>query len=192
MNNPITIAQNNIRQHLSLMRKTKKDFVIKIREFSKVIEQVLRNNGKVFIFGNGGSAADSQHFAAELVVKLKNKRKAIPALALTTDSSIITAIGNDYSFKKIFSRQLEAFAKKEDVAIAISTSGKSKNIVDALRYCRKKKIKTIGILGSKGVPAKKFCDNFYLVPSNISSRVQEVHIIFWQTLCEVIESDFIV
>lgn len=192
MNNPITIAQNNIRQHLSLMRKTEKDFVIKIREFSKVIEQVLKNNGKIFIFGNGGSAADSQHFAAELVVKLKNKRKAIPALALTTDSSIITAIGNDYSFKKIFSRQLEAFAKKEDVAIAISTSGKSKNITDALRYCRKKKIKTIGILGSKGVPAKKFCDNFYLVPSNISSRVQEVHIIFWQTLCEVIESDFII
>lgn len=192
MNNPITIAQNNIRHHLSLMRKTEKDFVIKIREFSKVIEQVLKNNGKIFIFGNGGSAADSQHFAAELVVKLKNKRKAIPALALTTDSSIITAIGNDYSFKKIFSRQLEAFAKKEDVAIAISTSGKSKNITDALRYCRKKKIKTIGILGSKGVPAKKFCDNFYLVPSNISSRVQEVHIIFWQTLCEVIESDFIV
>ena len=188
MNNPITIAQNNIRQHLSLMRKTEKDFVIKIREFSKVIEQVLKNNGKIFIFGNGGSAADSQHFAAELVVKLKNKRKAIPALALTTDSSIITAIGNDYSFKKIFSRQLEAFAKKEDVAIAISTSGKSKNITDALI----KKIKTIGILGSKGVPAKKFCDNFYLVPSNISSRVQEVHIIFWQTLCEVIESDFIV
>jgi D-sedoheptulose 7-phosphate isomerase len=110
------------------MRKTEKDFVIKIREFSKVIEQVLKNNGKIFIFGNGGSAADSQHFAAELVVKLKNKRKAIPALALTTDSSIITAIGNDYSFKKIFSRQLEAFAKKEDVAIAISTSGKSKNI----------------------------------------------------------------
>ena len=128
MKNPITIAQNNIRQHLSLMRKTEKDFVIKIREFSKVIEQVLKNNGKIFIFGNGGSAADSQHFAAELVVKLKNKRKAIPALALTTDSSIITAIGNDYSFKKIFSRQLEAFAKKEDVAIAISTSGKSKNI----------------------------------------------------------------
>jgi len=192
MKNPITIAQNNIRQHLSLMRKTEKDFVIKIREFSKVIEQVLKNNGKIFIFGNGGSAADSQHFAAELVVKLKNKRKAIPALALTTDSSIITAIGNDYSFKKIFSRQLEAFAKKEDVAIAISTSGKSKNITDALRYCRKKKIKTIGILGGKGVPAKKFCDNFYLVPSNISSRVQEVHIIFWQTLCEVIESDFIV
>jgi D-sedoheptulose 7-phosphate isomerase len=192
MNNPITIAQNNIREHLSLMRKTEKDFVIKIREFSKVIERVLKNNGKIFIFGNGGSAADSQHFAAELVVKLKNKRKAIPALALTTDSSIITAIGNDYSFKKIFSRQLEALAKKEDVAIAISTSGKSKNIIDALKYCRKKKIKTIGILGNRGFPAKKFCDNFYLVPSNISSRVQEVHIIFWQTLCEVIESDFII
>jgi D-sedoheptulose 7-phosphate isomerase len=192
MKNPILVAENNIRQHFDIIKKTEKEFVLKIQEFSMIIKNVLKNKGKIFIFGNGGSAADAQHFAAELVVKLKKKRKAIPALALTTDSSIITAIGNDYSFKKIFSRQLEAFAKKEDVAIAISTSGKSKNITDALRYCRKKKIKTIGILGGKGVPAKKFCDNFYLVPSNISSRVQEVHIIFWQTLCEVIESDFIV
>jgi D-sedoheptulose 7-phosphate isomerase len=190
MTNSIVIAKNNITQHFSLMRKTEKDFVLKIKEFSMTIKGVLKNKGKIIIFGNGGSAADSQHFAAELVVKLKKKRKAIPALALTTDSSIITAVGNDYSFKKIFSRQLEALAKKQDVAIAISTSGKSENIIDALKYCQQKNIKTIGILGNQGVPAKKFCNNFYLVPSDIPSRVQEVHIIFWQTLCEVIEANF--
>lgn len=190
MKNSIIIAKNNITQHFSLMRKTEKDFVLKIKEFSMIIKGVLKNKGKIIIFGNGGSAADSQHFAAELVVKLKKKRKAIPALALTTDSSIITAVGNDYSFKKIFSRQLEALAKKQDVAIAISTSGKSENIIDALKYCQQKNIKTIGILGNKGLPAKKLCKNFYLVPSDTPSRVQEVHIIFWQTLCEVIEANF--
>ena len=161
-----------------------------IDEIIQIISSAFKQNKKVLFCGNGGSAADSQHFAAELVVKLKKKRKAIPALALTTDSSIITAVGNDYSFKKIFSRQLEALAKKQDVAIAISTSGKSENIIDALKYCQQKNIKTIGILGNQGVPAKKFCNNFYLVPSDIPSRVQEVHIIFWQTLCEVIEANF--
>ena len=190
MNNALVIAQNNIRHHFSIMRKTEKDFLLKIKEFSKIIKRTLINKGKIIIFGNGGSAADSQHFAAELVVKLKKRRKAISALALTTDTSIITAVGNDYSFKKIFSRQLEALAKKNDVVIAISTSGKSLNIIHALKYCQKKKIQTIGILGGRGLPAKKICNNFYLVPCNSPSRVQEIHIIFWQTLCEVIESNF--
>jgi D-sedoheptulose 7-phosphate isomerase len=102
MKNPILVAENNIRQHFDIIKKTEKEFVLKIQEFSMIIKNVLKNKGKIFIFGNGGSAADAQHFAAELVVKLKKKRKAIPALALTTDSSIITAVGNDYSFKKIF------------------------------------------------------------------------------------------
>ena len=125
-----------------------------------------------------------------LTVKMKKYRIGLPAISLTTDSSAMTAIGNDFEFSKIFSRQCEALMNKKDILISISTSGKSKNIIEALKYAKKKKIKILNILGSKGGIAKNYSDFNLIVDSSDASRIQEIHIIFYQNLCEIIEEYF--
>ena len=179
-----------IKLHEQILSEEKENIIKKNIEFLKIILLKLRKGGKLIIFGNGGSAADAQHFATELVVRLKKNRKAIPAISLSTDTSAITAIGNDFNFKYIFSRQIEALGKKHDIAIAISTSGKSENILFALKELNKKKIYSLGIFGNSGGNAKKLTNNHFSIKNNNPSRVQEIHIIFWQMLCELIEDKF--
>jgi len=184
------LVKKNILTHLSILQ-TEQNNIVKISNmFSKTLIDKIKKGGKILIAGNGGSAADAQHFATELTVRLKKNRKSIPALALTTDTSALTAIGNDFSFDKIFSRQLEGIANKKDIFIGISTSGNSKNIIEAFKFCKKNKIYSLGILGNSGGKSKKYLNSHYSVNFNDASRVQEIHIIFWQNICEIIEDYF--
>ena len=140
--------------------------------------------------GNGGSAADSQHLAAELIGRYKKNRKPIAGLALTTDTSTITAISNDFSFDDIFTRQIEALGRKGDILYAISTSGESKNIMNAINVAQEMKIKTIGITGNKKSEMNDKCDVTINVPANSPDRIQEMHIAVGQIICEIIENEF--
>lgn len=161
----------------------------KLELIAKLILSSFKKGGKILICGNGGSASDSAHFAAELVGRFKKERKALPAIALTTDTSILTAISNDYSFKKIFLRQVEAIGKKDDTLIVISTSGNSENILEALKAAKKIKIKTVGFLGKDGGAAKNFSDVYFIVNSNSAARAQEIHITAIHALAEIIENE---
>ena len=155
------------------------------------IRDCISTGGKLILMGNGGSAADSQHIAAELIGRFKKERKAIPALALTVDSSSLTALGNDYGFESIFSRQVEALANPNDAVVGISTSGNSKNIIRALSLAREIGAKTIGLMGNDGGEMKNCVDIGIIVPSNDTARIQEVHITIGHIICEIIEQDLI-
>lgn len=149
----------------------------------------LKNNGQIIIFGNGGSAADAQHFAAELVGRFQKERQAIPAIALNTNVSSITAISNDYGYEELFVRQLKAFLKNEDVVIGISTSGNSKNIINAINYAKSQGIKTISLTGNKGGKLADITDININITSNVTARIQEAHITVLHILAELIEND---
>jgi D-sedoheptulose 7-phosphate isomerase len=152
-----------------------------------IIVEAMRGGGKLLIFGNGGSAADAQHIAAELAFKMGRQRAALPALALTTDTSILTAIGNDRSFDFIFARQIEALGTRGDVAMAISTSGNSRNVVEAVKEARMMEIKTIGLLGAGGGEIASLVDLALIVPHHDTPRIQEVHIAIGHIICQLIE-----
>ncbi|WP_420407917.1 D-sedoheptulose 7-phosphate isomerase [Hoeflea sp.] len=149
--------------------------------------KALESGNKLMFFGNGGSAADAQHLATELTVRYKNNRRALAAIALTTDTSALTAIGNDFGFDQLFSRQIEAIGKSGDVAIAISTSGKSPNVTEALKAARSMGMVTIALSGKGGGEIPDLADHLMLVPSNTTARIQEMHILLGQMLCNAIE-----
>ena len=156
----------------------------------QMIESLEKGN-KIFFFGNGGSAADSQHLAAELVGKMfVEGRRALPAIALTTDSSNLTALGNDFGFETVFSRQIEALGKPGDVAIGITTSGQSPNVLAAVKTARTMGLKTIGFIGKDGGKLKGLVDIAIIVPSDSTQRIQESHITIGQILCELVEQHF--
>jgi len=162
-------------------------------EIEKVIQSIIqayKNNNKVIIFGNGGSAADSQHFAAELIGRFLFERISLPAIALSTDTSIITALGNDYGFEKIFSRQCEALVNKGDIVIGISTSGKSKNVLEAIMVSKDKGAITIGITGGDGGQLQDSVDIPLTVSSYSTPRIQEGHRIIIHIICELVEKHF--
>ena len=171
--------------------KTLKETQIKINEnideAASLIAKSLKSEGTIFWCGTGGSAADSQHIAAEFVGRFKKDRKPLSSIALTTDSSVLTCIANDYSYKEVFSRQINALGRKGDVMVAISTSGKSQNIKQALIQAKKMGIKTIGLLGNKGGVCKRFVDIPLIIPSKITARIQETHILIEHLLCELVE-----
>ena len=162
-----------------------------ILKAAHTIRDCLANGGKLLLMGNGGSAADSQHIAAELIGRFKKERKAMPALALTVDSSSLTALGNDYGFDTIFSRQVEALASPIDAIIGISTSGNSRNVIQALNLAREIGAKTIGFMGNDGGHMKNCVDIGIIVPSDDTARIQEVHITVGHIICEIIEQDLI-
>jgi D-sedoheptulose 7-phosphate isomerase len=147
----------------------------------------IQSGGKILFAGNGGSAADAQHLATELTVRYVKDRAPIAALALTTDTSTLTAAGNDYGFDYIFSRQIEALGNKGDVFIAISTSGNSPNIIRALESARQKNVLTVGLSGHDGGKMKEICDVCLIVPSDVTARIQEVHILIGHMLCGALE-----
>ena len=150
----------------------------------------LKNGGKILIFGNGGSAADAQHIAAELIGRYKTNRDGLAAIALTTDSSSITSIGNDFGFEHLFERQIKALANKNDVAIGISTSGNSTNVINALDMAKKLDCNTIGLSGQDGGRMTPLCDLNIIVPSSDTPRIQEIHIIIGHTICHLIDKEF--
>ncbi|MCL5673717.1 MAG: D-sedoheptulose 7-phosphate isomerase [Deltaproteobacteria bacterium] len=164
------------------------DTINRIQKFAELIIKSYQNGGKLFIAGNGGSAADSQHITAELVSRFYKERKALPAESLNVNTSNLTAIANDYDFSAVFSRQLEANAKEGDVFLGISTSGNSKNILNALKISKKLNIYTLGLTGKDGGEMANLCDNIIMIPSCNTPRIQEYHITIGHILCELIES----
>jgi D-sedoheptulose 7-phosphate isomerase len=150
----------------------------------------LKNGGKILIFGNGGSAADAQHIAAELVGRFKEKREGLASIALTTDSSVITSIANDFGFEDIFVRQIEALANPGDVVIGITTSGESKNVIKGLQFASKLKCYTIGFCGQENGILNNICDVNLPIPSNNTARIQEMHILIGHIICHIIDKNF--
>ncbi len=170
---------------------TKKDFVEEYAEdiinFGILLGKRLKLGNKVMICGNGGSAADAQHFAAEIVGRFEAERKAYPAIALTTDTSALTAIGNDYGFDKVFSRQVEGLGQKGDILIGISTSGNSQNVIEAVNVAKDMGIFTVGFLGKDGGKLKDIVDKAFIVRHQKTARIQETHLTLEHALCKVID-----
>ena len=158
-----------------------------IESAAKAIIGSLKNGGKVLIFGNGGSAADSQHFAAELVGRFRKERRPLGAIALTVNTSTLTAIANDYGYEATFARQVEALGKKDDIVFGISTSGNSKNVIAAIKKAREMGLKTIGLLGCDGGALRKECDISILAESKDTPHVQEAHITVIHIICGLID-----
>ncbi|RPI01870.1 MAG: D-sedoheptulose 7-phosphate isomerase [Calditrichaeota bacterium] len=158
-----------------------------IGRMAQMMADAVAHGGKLLICGNGGSAADAQHFAAELIGRLARERGAIPAIALTTDTSILTAVANDYSFDNVFKRQVEGLGKPGDILIALSTSGNSENVIRALKSALQMQMKTIALLGKGGGRLATLADEVIVVPSASSQRIQEVHITIVHVWCELIE-----
>lgn len=182
-----SLFQQDLREHLDVAQQTLAQLE---RPFYQILEaclQSLRQGGKILFFGNGGSAADAQHLATELTVRFCQDRGPIPALALTTDTSVLTAIGNDYSFEDLFARQIEAHGRAGDVALGISTSGRSPNILKAMKVARKKGLVTVGFSCQTGGDMMPLVDYLLCVPSLTTARLQEMHITLGQMLCSGIE-----
>ena len=186
---PKAILEKNLRNSINAKQNFLEDASI-IKEFNDAIEALYEcysNGGKLYLAGNGGSAADSQHLAAEFISKLAFDREALPAEALSVDTSTITAIANDYGYEFIFSRQLEANASSKDMFLAITTSGNSDNLIKALEFCKKKKIKSILLSGKEGGSSKGLADFSIIVPGNTTAEIQEIHILVGHSMCEFIE-----
>jgi D-sedoheptulose 7-phosphate isomerase len=184
-----SIIKHEFSEHIKASQSTLDSIADQIETASKICINSLKNEGKILIMGNGGSAADSQHIAAELVGRYKTDRKGLPAIALTTDSSAITSIANDYGFLNIFDRQVEALAQKRDVVIGISTGGTSPNVVNAITTANKLGCKTIGLSGKGGGEFNALCDVNLIVDSNDTPRIQEMHILIGHTICHLIEQE---
>ena len=161
-----------------------------IEKSIEIISECLKNNKKIIIFGNGGSAADAQHIVAEFIGRFMLERKSLPAISLTSNSSTVTALANDYSYDKIFSRQCEGLVDKGDVIIGISTSGNSKNVKNGLMISKKMGAVTIGLLGSKGGTIGKICDIPIIIDSSSTPRIQEAHRTIYHIICEEVEKEF--
>jgi len=163
-----------------------------IERAATVVVTAIKNGNKVIFCGNGGSAADSQHLAAELIGKFYFNRRSLPAVSLTVNTSIITAIGNDFGFNKVFARQLEGIGKAGDVLIGLSTSGNSENVVEAFRLAKEIGISTIAFTGESGGILRNLADILINVPSNDTPRIQEAHIMVGHIICELVEKEFVV
>lgn len=153
------------------------------------MQNCIKNGGKILLCGNGGSAADSQHIAAEIVGRFKKERKGLAAIALTTDTSILTSVGNDYGYDYIFARQIEGLCRAEDLVIGLTTSGNSANVVRAIEAANEVGATTVGLTGGTGGKLNGLCDYNVVVPSAITARIQEAHIFIGHCLCEILETD---
>lgn len=189
-----TNIKNQIKDSIALkMRLLDDQSVLSgIEDATRAITDAFRNKQKILLAGNGGSAADSQHIAGELVNRFYFDRPGLPAIALTTDSSVLTAIGNDHGFSRVFARQIEALGNNGDVFVGISTSGNSPDIIEALKTCKEKHILTIGLTGLKGGLMKGMCDICICVPSEETPRIQEVHILIGHIICSIVEEDLFI
>jgi len=180
---------NSFRSGTDLRNQVARDCGENIVDAAMLIARCVRGGGKLLFFGNGGSAADAQHLAAEFVGRFRIERQALPAIALTTDSSILTAVGNDYGFDQIFARQVQALGRPGDVAIGISTSGNSPNVTSAITQAAKQELKTIGLVGKDGGSLAKCVDISITVASGNVAMIQECHITIGHILCELVENE---
>jgi D-sedoheptulose 7-phosphate isomerase len=174
-------------EHRQMVEATSKGLGQSFCDMMAILENSVRGGGKLLLFGNGGSASDAQHIVAELVVRYKNNRRPIAAIALTTDTSTLTACANDLGYDTIFERQIEAIGRKGDVAFAFSTSGKSVNVLRALRQAGKMGLQTVGLSGGIGGDMRDLCDALIVVPTPVTSRIQEMHITIGHMLCKALE-----
>lgn len=181
------IINKSLLSHIEVINSFDDKLISNIEQAANVIFDCFRNGKKILICGNGGSAADAQHISAELVGRFVRERIPLPSIALTTDTSAITAIGNDYSFDDIFKRQVDALACSGDVILGISTSGKSKNVLNAFKAGKSKSCINIGLTGNDGGEFGKICDFNLIVPSNVTARIQEAHILIGHIICEIID-----
>lgn len=194
MNNKIkNLFLENLNEHIYLANEliNDKKLHLNFEKLCTLALKTIKNKNKIILLGNGGSASDSQHIATELTVRFKKNRKAIAALAITTDTSALTAIGNDFSFDEIFSRQIEAIASKGDLVVPISTSGNSPNVLEAIKLCNRRKINIFSILGNNGGKAKKIAKNSIIIPHKSTARIQEFHIFIGHNLCDFLEKKLI-
>lgn len=176
-----------IEESIAVKKDLIKSQVAAIEKAAEAMINAFKTGGKIIIFGNGGSAADSQHIAAELVGRFLKERKGLPAIALTTNTSILTAIANDYSYSRTFSRQVDAIAQKNDVAIGISTSGKAANVIEAVELANSKGLVTIALTGGDGGGLAKAAKISIIVPSKSTPRIQEAHITIGHIVCQLVE-----
>ena len=180
--------KNAIADHQAMFAKLG-DLIPQITLVAEELKACIKRGGKILLMGNGGSAADSQHIAAEIVGRFKKERRGLAAIALTTDTSIITSVGNDYGYDYIFARQIEALCRHEDVVIGITTSGNSKNVVAAIEEANKLGATTIGLTGGTGGKMSELCKYNLVMPSSDTARVQEAHIFVGHSLCDLLESE---
>jgi len=183
----ITEITSQLASHREVITKMERELSPLIAEMVTLLVETFTQGGKLLVMGNGGSAADAQHFVAEIVGRFKMERRGLPAIALSTDTSILTAIGNDYGFDRVFYRQVEALAAPGDLVVGISTSGNSVNVLQALELAREKGCKTVGLLGKDGGSIKEVCDLALIVPTNDTPRVQEGHITIIHIVCDLLE-----
>ncbi|MBC7380652.1 MAG: D-sedoheptulose 7-phosphate isomerase [Burkholderiaceae bacterium] len=181
-----TLFLHNLQQHLALFKQLD-TLAPAVEEASRLVTERMRSGGKLMICGNGGSAADSQHIAAEFTGRFIEDRKPLAALALSTDTSALTCIANDYSFAEIFARQVAGLGRAGDCLIGISTSGNSENVIRAVAVAREFGITTIGLLGRDGGKLMSLCDHAIVVPSSVTARIQEAHILIGHTICGAVE-----
>lgn len=177
-------------KHLAFMQASREQISDDIARFATLLVETLKNGGKVLLMGNGGSAADAQHFAAELVGRFLRERQALPAIALTTDSSILTAIGNDYGYERVFSRQVEALAARGDLVVGISTSGNSQNVLNALTVAATRGCRTAGLLGGDGGSIRASVDLALVAPCQSTPHIQEIHAFVIHVVCDLVEQAF--
>ena len=185
-----SIIKQELNEHLTTLDATMKSIGSSLEVAANICIDSLKQGGKILLFGNGGSAADAQHIAAELVGRYKLERKGLSAIALSTDTSSLTAIANDYGYEHVFDRQIEALANPEDVAIGISTSGNSSNVINALQLAKNIGCKSIGLSGKSGGDMNKLCDVNLVIPANDTARIQEMHILVGHIICHLIELEF--
>jgi D-sedoheptulose 7-phosphate isomerase len=185
------LAADRIEANVAVGRALLHDrsFLATVAKTGRILARALQSGNKVLFFGNGGSAADAQHLAAELTGRFLKERPALAGLALTTNSSSITALGNDYGFETIFARQIEGLARRGDVAVGISTSGNSPNVLKAIAVARSMKVITVGMTGAKGGKLATAVDYCIRIPSESTPRIQEAHILAGHVLCEIIEQE---
>jgi D-sedoheptulose 7-phosphate isomerase len=185
-----SIIKFEFEEHLKTSQATFESIGHSVEVAAKLCLDCLKNGNKILLFGNGGSAADAQHIAAELVGRYKTERKGLAAIALTTDTSALTAISNDYGYDCVFDRQVEALANSGDVAIGISTGGSSANVASALKLAKDLDCKTIGFSGRGGGEMNELCDINIVVPAQATARIQEMHIVIGHTICHLIDLAF--
>ena len=185
----IAEIRSQLQANRALNERIERELAPLIAEMGSLLTDTFRSGGKLMVMGNGGSAADSQHFAAEIVSRFRLERPGLPAIALSTDTSILTAIGNDYGFDFVFRRQVEALALPGDIVVGISTSGNSTNVKMALELAREKGCRTIALLGRDGGSIKGVCDLALIVPSDDTPRIQEGHIAIIHIVCDLVEKD---
>lgn len=183
--------QSEFFSHIDTAQSTLKLLIDDVFNACNIMIESLKNGNKIMVCGNGGSAADSQHFAAELSGRYKLDRDAISCVALTTDTSALTAIGNDFGFDFVFSRQVDALAKSGDVLLAISTSGNSNNVIKAANVAKSKGCKIVGLSGKGGGELSSYCDLNIIIPSSNTPRIQEMHLIIEHIICDIIEREFV-